>query len=490
MIHPRIIFAAVLLGTALTPAATAVAPGPHAGSLATSFDVNWAPCKAAPKAQCGVLEVPLDWSAPGGATIDVAVARHPAANPSRRIGTLFFNPGGPGDGAVRYVVGAEQIFSSRLLARFDIVGIDPRGVAGSAPITCAKAVLTPNLTLFPDTRAQFQHLRRHNRSVGMSCLQATGPMIGHVDTISVARDHEALRQALGVNQVSWLGLSYGTQVAANYAELFPQQTRAMVLDAALEHSLTQIEQTADEALAAEDTYNRFLRGCRTAQSCALRGRDVGRLYDDLVARADRHPIPVEGALRPVTGEDIRMGTIGLFLFKEPGIYGPEISWAGLSRAIESTLEGDAIAFAQPPAEVAQDDIENLLGIGCMEYAPQVTTYEQMRQLMELGRRVAPHLQGASEIWRANLCIDYPHPPANPPRTLHVEGVPTLIVHAVHDPSVAYKWAHGLATQIVGSDILTRTGDGHTSYHTSPCARAAMDRYLVRPEAPAVSVCRG
>ena len=154
------------------------------------------------------------------------------------------------------------------------------------------------------------------------------------------------------------------------------------------------------------------------------------------------------------------------------------------------MEGDAIAFAQPPAEVAQDDIENLLGIGCMEYAPQVTTYEQMRQLMELGRRVAPHLQGASEIWRANLCIDYPLPPANPPRTLHVEGVPTLIVHAVHDPSVAYKWAHGLATQIAGSDILTRTGDGHTSYHTSPCARTAMDRYLVRPEAPAVSVCRG
>ena len=126
----------------------------------------------------------------------------------------------------------------------------------------------------------------------------------------------------------------------------------------------------------------------------------------------------------------------------------------------------------------------------MEYAPQVETYEQMRQLMELGRRVAPHLQGASEIWRANLCIDYPLPPANPPRTLHVEGVPTLIVHAVHDPSVAYKWAHGLATQIAGSDILTRTGDGHTSYHTSPCARTAMDRYLVRPEAPAVSVCRG
>ena len=160
-------------------------------------------------------------------------------------------------------------------------------------------MLTPNLTLFPDTRAQFQHLRRHNRSVGMSCLQATGPMIGHVDTISVARDHEALRQALGVSQVSWLGLSYGTQVAANYAELFPQQTRAMVLDAALEHSLTQIEQTADEAMAAEDTFNRFLRWCRTAHvvraARARRGPPLRR------PRGQGRPAPHPGQGRTSSG---------------------------------------------------------------------------------------------------------------------------------------------------------------------------------------------
>jgi pimeloyl-ACP methyl ester carboxylesterase len=482
---------ATLLAAAVVPAVSVAAPSPGTRAPASGDpSVDWVACEGAPDAECGSLEVPLDWSRPDGTQVTVAVARRPADDPGRRVGTLFFNPGGPGDGAVRYVEGAQEIFSDRLLARFDIVGMDPRGIGSSTPISCSEPVLTPELTLFPKSREEFRQLRRHNRAVGLSCLEATGPLIGHVDTISVARDHEALRQALGVAKVSWLGLSYGTQVAANYAELYPQQTRAMVLDAALEHSLTEVQQVADEAMAVEDSFNRFVRWCRTAPACALRGRRVGMLYDRLVARADRHPIPVKGALRPVTGEDIRMNTIGLLVFKKPSIYGPDISWGGLSRAIRSTLQGDATPFAQPPAEVAQADLENLLGIGCMEYVPQVHTYAEMRQRIRLGREVAPHLQGATEIWRANFCIGWPIPVANPPRLLHVEGVPTLIVHAVHDPSVPYKWAHSLASQIRGSDLLTRTGDGHTSYHSSECARTATDLYLVRPQAPADRVCRG
>jgi pimeloyl-ACP methyl ester carboxylesterase len=482
---------ATILAAALGPAVSVAAPTPAASARASGgFSVDWATCDGAPGVQCGSLEVPLDWAAPEGARITVAVARRPADDPDRRVGTLFFNPGGPGDGATRYVEGAEQVFSTTLLSRFDIVGMDPRGVGGSTPISCAEPVLTPELTLFPKSREEFRQLRRHNRAVGQSCLEATGPLIGHVDTISVARDHEALRRALGVAKVNWLGLSYGTQVAANYAELYPQRTRAMVLDAALEHSLTEVQQVADEAMAVEDSFNRFARWCRTAAGCALRGRRVAALYDRLVDRADRHPIPVAGALRPVTGEDIRMGTIRLLVFKKPSIYGRDISWGGLSRAIRSTLRGDATPFAQPPAEVAQADLENLLGIGCMEYVPQVHTYGEMRQRIQLGRQVAPHLQGATEIWRANYCIDWPVPVANPPRLLHVDGVPTLIVHAVHDPSVPYKWAHSLATQIRGSDLLTRTGDGHTSYYTSRCARTATDRYLLRPQSAPDRVCRG
>ena len=166
----------------------------------------------------------------------MALARRPADDPAHRIGTLFYNPGGPGDGGVKYVIAADTFFSATLRARFDIVGLDPRGVGGSTPITCGVPALTPDYTFFPRTQQEFDAMVAHNRAVAQSCLQQTGPLLLHADTVSVARDHEAVRIALGVSKVSWLGLSYGTQVGAQYAQLYPNRTRAMVLDAVLDHS--------------------------------------------------------------------------------------------------------------------------------------------------------------------------------------------------------------------------------------------------------------
>jgi pimeloyl-ACP methyl ester carboxylesterase len=489
--HPlrRRLLASGLLATVLTagyfPAAATAAVG------SPRFRVDWKPCPQAPTTQCGSMRVPLDWSRPRGAQITVAIARRPADDPAGRIGTLFFNPGGPGDGAAKYVVDANLVFSATLRSRFDIVGLDPRATGNSAGVTCGDVPgLTADDTLFPRSEQQFQALIEHNRAVGLSCLRETGALMAHTDTVSVARDHEALRIALGVDQVNWLGISYGTQVAANYAHLFPRRTRAMVLDAALEHSQPEVQQVADEIMAAEDSFNRFTSWCDTAPTCALRGQDVAAAFDRLVAGADQHPIPVNGALRPVTGEDIRMGTIRLLVFKEPSIYGPDVSWAGLSRALARAIQGDASAFILAPAGVVLDSLFSRFAIGCMEYAPQIQTYAQMRQRMQMARQLAPHLQGASETWQVNRCIGWPIPTANPPRLLNVRGVPSLIVHAVHDPSDPYRWAHGLAAQIQGSVMVTRTGDGHTSYYTSECARTASDQYLVRPQAPPDRVCEG
>jgi pimeloyl-ACP methyl ester carboxylesterase len=455
----------------------------------TAFRVAWQPCATAPAVQCGTLQVPLDWSKPNGARVPVAVARRPADNPAARVGTVFFNPGGPGDPSTGYVLNAEQFFSPTLRARFDLVAIDPRGMGNSVHVTCGINPIQPETTLFPRSEEQFEQFRRHNREVGLDCLRRTGPLLRNMDTVTVARDHEALRLALGVDRVSWLGISYGTQLAADYAQLFPRHTRAMVLDAPLEHSQAEGAQVIDELMAAEESFNRFADWCDTASTCALRGQDVATVFDQLVAGADAHPIPVEGALRPVTGEDIRMGTKGLLRFREPSIYGPDLSWAGLSRALAAALAGNAVAFAAgPAAEVPQDGMFALLGVACLDYVPQIDSYAEMRQRMQLARQLAPHLQGASETWAANYCIDWPVAATNPPHALDVRGVPALLVHAVHDPSDAYRWALQLGQQIHGSDLLTRTGDGHTSYYTSPCARNAMDAYLIRPEAPADRVC--
>jgi len=303
----------------------------------TPFKIAWSACEKSPQTQCGTLKVPLDWSKPSGATISLAIARRPAKDPQQRVGTLFFNPGGPGDGAAEYIVIAETVFTPALIERFDLVGMDPRGIANSSQVRCTLPLITPETTLFPKTEQQFQQLRQHNREVGQNCLDHVGELVRHMDTVSVARDHEALRLALGENKINWLGISYGTQLAANYAQLYPTHTRAMVLDAPLEHSLPEVHQVAGEIIAAEDSFNRFADWCPTQETCALRGQDVRAVFDRLVQQADQNPIRVEGALRPVTGEDVRMGTKGMLRIKEPSIFGPDKS---MGWAVAGATEGD------------------------------------------------------------------------------------------------------------------------------------------------------
>jgi pimeloyl-ACP methyl ester carboxylesterase len=483
----RALFAAVLSG-GLVAASGLVSAGQSVTAGSVQYSIDWAPCPGSEVTQCGTLRVPVDWSHPTGPKLSVAVARRPATDPAHRVGTLFFNPGGPGDGGVKYVMAAETFFSDTLRARFDIVSVDPRGVGDSTPIRCGVPALTPEYTFFPRTQQEFDATVAHNRAVARSCLQETGPLLLHADTVSVARDHEALRIALGVSKVNWLGLSYGTQLGAQYAALYPKRTRAMVLDAVLDHSSSDVLLTADAATTVEEAFNRFATWCDTAPDCALRGQDVATVYDALVQRAQEHPIPVEGALRPVTGDDIRMNTPTYLLAKTPNVLAGQLSWALFSQVLKLAVDGDASFFAFPPSNGPTDNIFARLANHCGDYASDIHTFADMQQRIEMGQQLAPHLQGASEFWLAVLCVGWPFEVANPVRRLDVHGVPTLIVHANHDPSVSYQWAFELAAQIRGSSVLTRNGDGHTSYYTSECARTAMDHYLLHPQSPAAPVC--
>jgi pimeloyl-ACP methyl ester carboxylesterase len=343
--------------------------------------------------------------------------------------------------------------------------------------------------VFPPSAAQFRQFVRANRAFGQSCVDATGPLIRHVDTVSVARDHEAVRAALGEPEFNWLGLSYGTQIGVQYANLFPHRVRAMVFDAVLDHSMGTERMLLDEAATVEDSFNRFAKWCSKTAACALHGRDVAALYDRIVREADRHPIPVAGAARPVNGEDIRLNTQEFLLFKEPNFFRPVSGWRQLGQAIRDTLAGNASAFAVPAPQGPTD--AQALGVACLDNPSDIRSYAGYRRLANQARRIAPHLRGASQSWTLLHCIGYPVAGTNPPRRLNVRGVPPiLLVNATHDPSTSYKWAWQLRSQVRGSVLLTRIGDGHTSSMHDACARAAIDRYLIDRITPAPgSVCR-
>jgi pimeloyl-ACP methyl ester carboxylesterase len=481
-VKTRLLALALMLGVVAAAPSASAAESPDTRQGA--FPISWKQCPDRPEVQCGTLRVPLDWAQPRGERITLALARHRAADPAHRVGALFVNPGGPGGSGVEIATYADRLFSPELVSRFDIVGVDPRGVGGSAPITCRIPDPQPGYTLFPRTQAQFTEMVRQNRELGRGCLEQTGRLLSHVDTISVARDHEAVRIGLAERTFNFLGLSYGTQIGANYAQLFPRRVRAMVFDAALDHSGSTLSLLADEIATVEDAFNRFAEWCRTTSTCAMAGQDVARVYDEMVARADASPIPVTGADHPVTGEDIRLNTPAYLEFKEPNAFNPVSGWVRLGAAIRDTLDGDATAFAAPPFLSPTENYFGTLANACQDYALEVRTFADMQRRMQLGRYLAPHLQGGSQSWQIIRCIGWPVPPSNPPRPLDVRGVPpVLIVNATHDANTSYKGAHVLAGQIRGSMVFTRLGDGHTSYLTSPCARAVIDRYLVDRATP-------
>lgn len=191
-----------------------------------SARIKWAPCEPdIPNLKCGQLTVPLDWSKPHGKQITLAVNKVKASDPSKRIGSVVVNPGGPGGSGTQVCQKQAQgnlIISETTNEYFDIVCPDPRGVGNSAPIRCDYSLWNQRLSLFPTDPASYNELLKHNKAFGQSCLDLSGDIVNHVDTLSVVKDVEALRVALGEGKLNWIGLSYGTMIGLQYAELFPQ----------------------------------------------------------------------------------------------------------------------------------------------------------------------------------------------------------------------------------------------------------------------------
>ncbi|NUT96189.1 MAG: alpha/beta fold hydrolase [Saccharothrix sp.] len=418
-------------------------------------------------AECGSLGVPLDWDRPGE-RITLAVSRV-KADPARRIGVLFINPGGPGGPGVPMVRDyAREVFPADLRDRFDIVGVDPRGVGESRPaITCPTPPFDPAVTQFPATPEQYQRLVSYNRRVAEDCRRATGPLIDHVDTISAARDFDAVRKALGERQVSWLGLSYGTLLGTTYARLFPDRVRAAVFDGAVDHTVGTRRMASDEARVTEDVFARFAQWCAEETKCALHDRDVTAFYQSLL---DRAPLPAQGIPNGIPAEQLGYGTYS-------ALYSPA-NWSRLAELLRDA-ETDAAPFA------AQSTDPAYRVIACHDFPSDVRGFADLAVRQREVRRIAPVTRGYVEGWDVQAgCAGWPVPAANPWRRETVRGAANvLVVSGEHDPATPMVWGRGLARQIAGSRLLTWSGVGHTAYFND---RATLERevaHLVSPPSP-------
>ncbi|WP_329521796.1 alpha/beta hydrolase [Spirillospora sp. NBC_01491] len=463
---------AVPLAVAAVPSRSAV---PVAGT-----GIAWRSCGKEPGTECASVRVPQDWSRPDGRRISLNVARRKATG--ERLGTLFYNPGGPGMGVAGLVRDwAPQFFSKELLARFDVVGVDPRGVAGSGQIRCKVPVHDPQVRQFPRTEREYEAMVAHNRKVGESC----DPLIRHVDTASVARDFDAVRAALGETKVSYLGRSYGTILGTEYARLFPGRVRAMALDAVVDHGMDTRRMVPDAASAVEHSFDRFAAWCDRTAECALHGRNVGQVWDALVKKAERAPIPVTGG-RAVTAEELRYTAYALLTLL------PEFG-NGLAKGIAQAEKGDASLLAETRSEALDDPASTAAyrSILCQDIAPRISGFAALKARKRQVERRAPHMRGTSEFWDMTTgCAGWPVPPSNPQAPVHISGVPpVLLVGNAHDPATPLAWARSLSRGIEGSRVLATESDGHTAYLRNSCATGHIDRYLVTGALPSASTCK-
>jgi pimeloyl-ACP methyl ester carboxylesterase len=494
--HPRGLrrtaVTAVVAGllASLLAAPTAAAPPASAGPPIPRL--RWAPCGDG--LQCSTARVPLDYDRPSGATISLALIRLPASGPGQRIGSIFLNPGGPGNSGVDAVrQGGRSLFSAEVRARFDLVGFDPRGIGASTPLRCfdsldqALGVLPP--FRFPVTAAEERRWVQADRTFARACARRGGPILDHMATADVARDLELLRQAVGDTQLTYVGLSYGAYLGATYANLFPAKVRALVLDGVpdpVAWATGRGDQAATQPLfnrvaaaaGASATLGEFFHLCNQGgSSCAFSQGDPRRRYQALARRLLANPAQTPDG--PVGYADLVHAT--LRALQDP------TQWPGLAEQLQQ-LD----SLTHPPAaatrvETSQPDYPNLLeglpGVACSD-SDNPDQVGAWRRAADAADRTAPYF-GRYWTWFSSICQPWPgHDPDRytGPWTRPTAN-PVLIVGNRFDPATPYQGAVTLARLLPRSRLLTLDGWGHTSESKSSCIDAHTARYLLTTRTP-------
>lgn len=443
--------------------------------------------------QCATLTVPLVDTDPGRGTIDLALTRRRTAEPSRRLGSLVVNPGGPGASAVGFLRDAWEQVPPEVRKRFDLVAFDPRGVGGSAPIRCGTTAELDRyfaLDPSPDDPGELAALERGNERVVAECARRAGAVLPYVSTGDAARDLDKVRAALGEDKLTYLGYSYGTTLGAAYLDRFPTRVRAMVLDGGIDPTLTWDGFLEGQSRGFDRALEAFLADCERT-GCAFRQEvsgDLGAAYDRLAAQVERAALPGQGG-RTVGPAEFSFG-VGA------GLYSKRSGWPVIAAALTAAERGiGAPLLALSDSYLEREDTgytnitEGNLAVNCID-RPWPRESAPYLALAERIRAEAPRF-GPAITLSGLACSRWPVAAVTQPHPVTAPGAPPVVViGTTADPATPYAWSVALADQLQSGVLLTHRGDGHTVYRVGApdCLRAPVDRYLLTGEAPQPITC--
>ena len=465
-------------------------PPPGSEDLASFYAqrLDWAECEGA---QCASLRVPVDYDAPQGDTIEVALVKVPARKGSQRIGSLVVNPGGPGGSGVDYARAADFIVGKGVRDAYDVVGFDPRGVQRSAPIDC---VTDRDLDTFlgsdptPDDPAEEQAFAATARGFAQSCARTAGPLLAHVSTVDAARDLDVLRAALGEEKLTYLGKSYGTFLGTTYAGLFPAQVGRMVLDGVVAPDLTSEEINLGQAKGFELATRQWAAYCVEEGDCPL-GSSVDQVMEGLrtfLGSVDESPLPRTGdnAVPRLTEGWASIG-IAAAMYDQG-------AWQTLTDAMRDAVGGDGTSLMQlanqyadrnPGGQYAGNIMEVIYAVNCLD-KPDTADIAARARLAEESREVAP-TWGPFLMWSSLPCGFWPIRPTGAPEKISAAGAdPIVVIGTTRDPATPYEWSVRLRDQLEQASLITFDGDGHTAYtRSNPCVDDAVDAYYLEGTVP-------
>ena len=489
---------AAAIGLAALPA-TAAPPVPRA---------NWSPCYRSTgfPFECTTVQVPLDHAAPRGAAISIAVVRLPATDPARRIGSLFFNPGGPGGSGVDFVLQlGPYLYSNEVRARFDMVGFDPRGVYRSTALRCFGTTRQWWFAPFPfPTSGEEEAIwEATDRYLVEACDQRAGRIEDHMSTADVARDLDLLRQAVGDEALNYVGYSYGSYLGVTYASLFPTRFRALVIDGILDPIAWSTGVPGDggnvpfstrlkSAQGARATLGEFFRLCDTG-TCAF-APDAEQRFADLAARLQAEPVVIttaDGGTVVFTYANLVSNALG-------AMYNP-FSWPSFANFLTG-LESLATTAAERGARLHAfwrdagfitkrgaprypNYAEAFPGVACAD-SDNPDTYEAWSALAampvageEYFRPLWTWISSVCATWHGGQASRFTGPFT--PST----AAPVLVLNTYFDPATRYEGAVAVNGLIGNSRLVSVNGWGHTTLFLSACADQAVSDYLVNGALP-------
>ncbi|GAB2450564.1 alpha/beta hydrolase [Xylanimonas ulmi] len=471
-----------------TGAASTVAPdmsgAPEGFEQYYGQAVDWSGCDNG--FECATITAPLSWHDADGGAIDLALKRHPATG--TRQGAVLVNPGGPGGSGVDYVTSAWQGLGERLRAAYDVVGFDPRGVGQSTPVRCFDDA-RKDLSLskdFDDDDAGLAAMAAEFTAWADACGQNTGALLGNVDTQSAARDMDLIRAVLGEPKLDYLGFSYGTQLGATYAGLFPDRVGAMVLDGAIDITLDADQTSAQQAVGFEQALRNYVADCQGGADCPLTGDvDAGmRQIRGILDRALTDPYPTQ-TNRRVT-QTLAFYGVAVTLYDQQ-------SWPALTQALSEVVNrgtGNTLLYLADFYNDRNDDgtfennsAEAFRAVGCLD-SRGATDLAQMRAEAAAIDEAAPTV-GRFFAYTGLVCSDWPYPVVAQEFDVHATGAPPIVViGTTHDPATPYAWAQALAQTLDSGVLVTYEGEGHTAYgRSNQCVVDAVDAYFVDGTTP-------